>query len=125
MTDRDVPVQIRAVVFDLDGLMLNTEDVFDLAGKAMLARRGPSDEANIKSVKTFMVDNSMNYPCALITDEVMAQIPDFKGFPTTLFVDHHGKVRMSAVGFHEYGYIKTVVESLLTEQAAERRANTN
>jgi beta-phosphoglucomutase-like phosphatase (HAD superfamily) len=40
MTDGDLPLEIKAVVFDLDGLMLNTEDVFDLAGKAMLARRG-------------------------------------------------------------------------------------
>lgn len=32
--------EIRAVVFDMDGLMLNTEDVFDLAGKQLLERRG-------------------------------------------------------------------------------------
>ena len=39
MTPTDI-TKIRAVVFDLDGLMLNTEDVFDLAGKELLARRG-------------------------------------------------------------------------------------
>ena len=32
--------QIRAVVFDMDGLMLNTEDVFELAGRQLLERRG-------------------------------------------------------------------------------------
>lgn len=32
--------EIRAVVFDLDGLMLNTEDVFDLSGRRLLERRG-------------------------------------------------------------------------------------
>jgi|688.fasta_scaffold405669_1 HAD superfamily hydrolase (TIGR01509 family) len=31
---------IRAVVFDLDGLMLNTEDIFELAGIELMARRG-------------------------------------------------------------------------------------
>jgi HAD superfamily hydrolase (TIGR01509 family) len=31
---------IRAVVFDLDGLMFNTEDVFDLAGVEFMRRRG-------------------------------------------------------------------------------------
>ncbi|MEZ6130233.1 MAG: HAD family phosphatase [Planctomycetaceae bacterium] len=31
---------IKAVVFDLDGLMLNTEDIFDLAGRQLLNRRG-------------------------------------------------------------------------------------
>lgn len=33
------PPQIRAVVFDLDGLMLNTEDIFDIAGRQLLERR--------------------------------------------------------------------------------------
>ena len=32
--------KIRAVVFDLDGLMLNTEDIFELAGVELLQRRG-------------------------------------------------------------------------------------
>lgn len=32
--------QIQAVVFDMDGLMLNTEDVFELAGQELLVRRG-------------------------------------------------------------------------------------
>ncbi|MFO1003856.1 MAG: HAD family phosphatase [Planctomycetaceae bacterium] len=31
---------IRAVVFDMDGLMLNTEDIFELAGVELMARRG-------------------------------------------------------------------------------------
>ena len=34
------PPLIRAVVFDLDGLMLNTEDIFELAGVELMARRG-------------------------------------------------------------------------------------
>lgn len=33
-------LNVQAVVFDLDGLMLNTEDVFHLSGCEMLARRG-------------------------------------------------------------------------------------
>ena len=32
--------QIRAVVFDMDGLMLNTEDIFELAGQRLMERRG-------------------------------------------------------------------------------------
>src|SRR5262245_40409416 len=31
--------QIRAVVFDLDGLMFNTEDIFNEVGRLVLARR--------------------------------------------------------------------------------------
>ncbi len=83
--------------------------------------RGPSAEANEKVVKDFIANNSMNYPCAMISDEVMAQVPNFQGFPTTLFIDHHGKVRMTTVGFHEYGYMAAVVETLLKEQSVEAR----
>ena len=38
--DQPIHSHIRAVVFDMDGLILNTEDVFDLAGQELLARRG-------------------------------------------------------------------------------------
>ncbi|TWU09555.1 Phosphorylated carbohydrates phosphatase [Symmachiella macrocystis] len=31
---------IKAVVFDFDGLMFNTEDIFEAAGRELLARRG-------------------------------------------------------------------------------------
>lgn len=87
--------------------------------------RGPSDEANQKTVQEFIANNSVNYPCAMITDEILAQLPEFQGYPTTLFIDHHGKVRMKSVGYHDYAFMEAAVETLLREQSAERRANTN
>ena len=36
--------EIRAVVFDFDGLMLNTEDVFDLAGIELMASAKSCDD---------------------------------------------------------------------------------
>ena len=66
----------------------------------------------------------MNYPCAMVPEEVLAQVPEFNAFPTTLFVDHHGKVRLKSVGFHEYDYMAAIVETLLQEQAAEAKAAT-
>ena len=35
-----VSAPIRAVVFDLDGLMVNTEEVFHLTGHELMRRRG-------------------------------------------------------------------------------------
>ena len=32
--------QIKVVVFDMDGLMFNTEDVFEIAGAELVRRRG-------------------------------------------------------------------------------------
>lgn len=84
--------------------------------------QGPSPEANIKIVADFMANNSMNYPCAMIPDEVMAQVPNFEGFPTTMFIDHHGKVRLKSVGLHDYAYMAAIVETLLQEQAAEAKS---
>jgi len=104
------------------------QDTYGKYGFQMIGlndERGPSEEANIDTVKNFIANNSMNYPCAMITKEVIEQLPDFQGFPTTLFIDHHGKVRLKAFGFHEYQYIDAVVKALLTEQAAEGRPTTN
>ena len=104
------------------------QDKYGAYGLQMIGlnqENGPSEEANIKTVTEFMANNSMNYPCAMIPDEVIAQVPDFNAFPTTLFIDHHGKVRLKSVGFHEYEYMVAIVESLLGEQAAEAKAATN
>lgn len=35
-----MPHTIKAVVFDLDGLMFNTEDVFNISGRELIGRRG-------------------------------------------------------------------------------------
>lgn len=86
------------------------------------AENGPSENAKTDIVKNFMADNSMNYPCALITDEVLNQVPELKGYPTTLFIDHRGTIRLQSVGYHDYTYMATVVEELLKEQAADARS---
>lgn len=87
--------------------------------------RGPSPEANVQTVKNFMANASVNYPCAIVTPEVVEQVPEFGGFPTTLIIDHTGKVRLKAFGFHEYEYFDTVVRELLLEATRARAANTN
>ncbi len=76
-----------------------------------------SPEGKTKLVTDYIAGNGINYPCALITEEVMGQIPEFQGFPTTLFIDKTGKVRLKAVGLHEYAYLESVVSVLLAEEA--------
>jgi HAD superfamily hydrolase (TIGR01509 family) len=39
---------LRAVVFDLDGLIANTEDLYEKAGEAVLARRGRKYDAPLR-----------------------------------------------------------------------------
>lgn len=79
---------------------------------------GADDAAKNALINSFIAENKMNYPCALITDDVMGQVPDFQGFPTTLFIDRTGKVRLKAVGLHDYGYLEAIVEALLKEETA-------
>ncbi len=72
-------------------------------------------EADLAAVVSYVEENGINYPCIMGDEEMRAQIPDFQGFPTTLFIDKSGKVRMKAVGLHEYAYLDAVVSELLAE----------
>ena len=41
--------QLRAVVFDLDGLIANTEDLYELAVDEILGRRGKPHERELRT----------------------------------------------------------------------------
>ena len=42
------PVALRAVVFDLDGIIANTEDLYFQAGETVLGRRGKTYDADLR-----------------------------------------------------------------------------
>ena len=42
------PPKIQAVTFDMDGLMFNTEDLYDIVGEKLLNRRGQSFTSELK-----------------------------------------------------------------------------
>ncbi len=42
------PHSLRAVVFDLDGILANTEDLYEQAGETVLARRGKTYDAELR-----------------------------------------------------------------------------
>ena len=71
--------------------------------------------AAVKKVTSFVRQNGINYPCAIGTPEIRAQVPNFQGFPTTIFIGKKGKVRVKAVGLHEYEYLESIVKELLSE----------
>ncbi len=72
----------------------------------------------VQLVKTFMDEQGINYPCALIDEATKKQVPNLQGFPTTLFLDRTGKVRLKAVGLHEYVYLESIVLALFEEPAS-------
>jgi thioredoxin-related protein len=52
----------------------------------------------------------------LIGDEpTKDQIPDFEGFPTMLFIDRKGQVRLKHVGYTPQAGLEAVIEALLAE----------
>lgn len=89
-----------------------------------LNRENVKGEAAHNLVNEFCEKNGVTYPCAMITEEVMAQVPDFQGFPTTLFIDKSGKVRMKVVGARGPEFLQAAVETLLAEAGPEPAAAT-
>lgn len=70
----------------------------------------------LKAVEEFKI----NYPCALIDDGFLEKIPDFEGFPTTLFIDRQGRVRLKMVGAQSLSRLETAIQLLLAESAGEK-----
>jgi len=84
-----------------------------------LNSEGGDEEADLKKVQEFHKENDMNYRCALIKKDFTDQIPDFSGYPTTLFLDRTGKIRAKVVGLHDYETLEALVTLLLEEKSEE------
>jgi thiol-disulfide isomerase/thioredoxin len=80
--------------------------------------RAETEEEKVEAVRKFIEEFGINYPCAMGTDEIQQQVPNFEGFPTTLFIDRSGRVRAKLVGLHDSMYLRALVEQLLAEPAA-------
>ena len=74
----------------------------------------PYEEAKIK-LATFLESQPINYPCLYGDREVSAQVPGFGSFPTMVFVDKSGTVRLSAIGYQPLPLLEATVNALLSE----------
>ena len=72
-------------------------------------------EEGAKKVKPFAEKNGIKYPLAAVddADPAMKAVPELEAFPTTLFLDREGKVRLRKVGYHEYGALEGLTKALL------------
>ena len=70
-----------------------------------------------KTIQSYLEANKVPYPCLIGDEPTQEQIPDFQGFPTTLFLDRAGKVRLKVVGLHSPAYLEAIVATLLEEKA--------
>lgn len=72
------------------------------------------------TIQAFVKTNNVKYPCVIGDTPTREQVPRFQGFPTTLFIDRHGVVRLKATGYHPYEFLEAVVKTLLEEPANPR-----
>ncbi len=86
---------------------------FDIVG--INYERVPDDQVKEK-VRKFVKKNGVPYRCVIGDDKTQERIPGFEGFPTTLFIDREGKVRLKVVGYHSFIDLDAIVSTLLEEK---------
>lgn len=81
--------------------------------------RGESDHENRRQVESFAREAGINYPLALGSSQITDQIPEFRGFPTTLFIDGRGNVRLTLRGSRSHAELETFVKLLLADRSID------
>jgi thiol-disulfide isomerase/thioredoxin len=74
-----------------------------------------TEEQSVAAIDKFRRTQPINYPLILGDDSITDQVPNFRGFPTTLFIDSKGKVRMTLVGAHPLPILEAYATRLLSE----------
>jgi thiol-disulfide isomerase/thioredoxin len=80
------------------------------------------DEAR-KVVRAFVKENGIAFPCLIGDEATQNQVPRFEGYPTTLFLDRAGKVRLTLPGYQPLSALETAAAALLAEDKAEGARN--
>jgi thiol-disulfide isomerase/thioredoxin len=77
---------------------------------------GPPDEVR-KKIKEFAKETKISYKCVVNDGKTEEKIPGFEGYPTTLFLDRSGKVRMMLVGYTAKGKLEAIITTLLADSS--------
>jgi thiol-disulfide isomerase/thioredoxin len=75
-----------------------------------------SGDAARKTIAEYAKSSGIAYPCLIGDEETQNKVPDFAGFPTTLFVDKTGKVRLKLSGYQSLGTLEVAVNALLDQE---------
>jgi thiol-disulfide isomerase/thioredoxin len=82
---------------------------------------GTRDEVK-KTIKDFAKEYKIDYKCVLNDDKTEAKIPGFQGYPTTLFLDRSGKVRLMLVGYTPKPKLEAIITTLLADSSTPAEA---
>jgi thiol-disulfide isomerase/thioredoxin len=80
---------------------------------------GDNEEQIKTTISQFAQDLGINYPCLLGDEATQQQVPVTDSqfpFPTTLFIDRSGRVRLKALGYHPYQKLEAIVQALMDEE---------
>jgi thiol-disulfide isomerase/thioredoxin len=94
----------------------------DLAIVGITYENGEGEEV-VANVRSFAEEQGINYPLVMGDTETREQVPEFRGYPTTLFLDRAGKVRLMIVGLHPYEKLEMYLKHLMAEENADEGAS--
>lgn len=96
---------------------IRLQDEYGEAGFQMIGvnYEGDNTESDADKVRNYIAGEGINYPCAMGDDVTQEQVPNFNAYPTTVFIDKTGKVRLKLVGLHSYERLAAIVETLMAE----------
>lgn len=86
----------------------------DLAIVGLTYEKSTASQAR-KLIKDFVDFHNVPFPCLLGDKKTRQQVPGFRAFPTLLFLDRSGKVRLRMIGYHGYEKLHTIIRLLLDE----------
>ena len=75
----------------------------------------PKDEWK-PHIQKFADAYNVNYLLALGDDATQDKVPDLEFFPTTLFIDREGEVRLKLVGGASFEKLDSIVKNLIDEK---------
>ncbi|MBI3723015.1 TlpA family protein disulfide reductase, partial [bacterium] len=79
------------------------------------------DDETSKVVEKFAAEHGIKYPLALNEHGKAEKSvkPSFAGYPTTLFIDRDGKLRLKEIGYHPLEALEAYTKALLDAKAAD------
>ena len=96
---------------------IRLQESYGKAGFQMIGLNyeGDNTKADADKVRNYIESEGINYPCAMGDDITQEQVPNFNAYPTTVFIDKTGNVRLKLVGLHSYERLAAIVETLMAE----------
>ncbi len=80
--------------------------------------RVPQEQV-VPTIQNFVAKMGITYTCVIGKREILQQVPGFRGYPTTLFLDRTGRVRAMVVGYRPIEFLEAIVQALLNEKPEE------